>query len=44
MLESETFLEDVRKDENKGHKTGVFGIPYFIIYDIYIISGSESKR
>ena len=43
MIESEAFLEDVRKDENEAHKAGVFGVPYFVINDIYIISGCESK-
>ena len=42
MLASKDFIDDVRYDENEAYSLGVHGVPYFVIDDMYVISGCDS--
>ena len=44
LLDNDDFGKEVRKDEEDGYNEGVHGVPYFIIGDLYIINGAESKE
>ena len=44
LLDNDDFTNDVRKDEEDAYIEGIHGVPYFIIGDLYIINGAESKE
>ena len=44
MFNSNDFIDDVRYDENEAYSLGIHGVPYFVINDMYIISGCESTE
>ncbi|WP_339821291.1 DsbA family oxidoreductase [Paenibacillus sp. FSL R7-0216] len=44
MLASDRFSIEVRADEDAAKKTGLHGVPYFVINDKYAISGAQSAE
>lgn len=44
MLSSQTYAEDVRKDESMAQAIGVRGVPFFGFDDKYAVSGAQSTE
>jgi predicted DsbA family dithiol-disulfide isomerase len=41
VLESDEFGNDVRRDEQEGHRLGIRGVPFFVIDRKYAVSGAQ---
>ncbi|MBR1735178.1 MAG: DsbA family oxidoreductase [Alphaproteobacteria bacterium] len=44
MLDSEDFINEVRKDENEAYALGVHGVPFFMIDGKFTIPGAQSEE
>ncbi|MBS2016211.1 MAG: DsbA family oxidoreductase [Deltaproteobacteria bacterium] len=44
MLASDAFTEEVRDDESEAAELGITGVPFFVVGNVYAVSGAQPKE
>lgn len=44
MLASDEFTEEVRDDESEAAELGITGVPFFVVGNVYAVSGAQPKE